>query len=192
MANQYMVVDILTSPNNPEQFFEMPEDERGELLNPIDSRIICAGIRFNEKNFVFTDENERILLKKFWDVWKDITDKDRFTKIVGFNILSFDMPFITTRSFANEVNIVPFTLKNVIDLRDKVSAYKYGPRRGRLKEFGEMMGLETVDYEGEEVVKLWQEKNHSILYEIVENHLYITGEMYKRALKTRVVDISKF
>ena len=192
MANQYMVVDIRTSPNNPEQFFEMPEDERGELLNPIDSRIICAGIRFNEKNFVFTDENERILLKKFWDVWKDITDKDRFTKIVGFNILSFDMPFITTRSFANEVNIVPFTLKNVIDLRDKVSAYKYGPRRGRLKEFGEMMGLETVDYEGEEVVKLWQEKNHSILYEIVENHLYITGEMYKRALKTRVVDISKF
>jgi hypothetical protein len=61
-------------------------------------RILCIGYAINdEPTEILYDENEKEMLKKFWEIAKDA---DLF---IGHNILDFDLRFIYQRSVINGV-----------------------------------------------------------------------------------------
>ncbi|HLD42469.1 MAG TPA: hypothetical protein VJB08_00590 [Candidatus Nanoarchaeia archaeon] len=62
-----------------------------------------------------------------------------------------------TRSFIHNVAISPFTMKFIIDLRDKVNAYRRGHSRGTLKDFGKVLGF-PADMDGSEVAGLCKKR----------------------------------
>lgn len=183
----YFVIDIETVPLTT----STSEEERLEKLNPIDSRIVAIGIRHQGKNYVFSGE-EKQLLQDAWSCWNSITKENRFTKIIGFNVASFDLPFMTARSFILGVPIVPFVLKNVIDIRDKINAYRYGPSRGKLKEFAQLLKLPVLDVDGGDVDTLWHEQKHDLLKQYLENDIEITDAMYQRLCDLKIADIQKW
>ena len=111
--------------------------------------------------------------------------------IVGFNLLSFDLPFLVTRSFIHQVKILPFNLKSVIDLRDRISAYRYGNTRGTLKEFAALMGLETMG-DGGQVAELCRQGDIDGLAKYLRNDLLITDEIFKRARDLNILGIEKW
>ena len=190
--DDYFIVDIETCPINLENHENLEEEEKIKLINPIDSRIIAIGIRYKGENKIFLGENEKDILEKFWSEWKSIKDSSGSAVVVGFNINSFDLPFITTRSLINNVKISPFTIKSVIDLREKISAYRRGKTRGKLKEYASLMGLPVGEIDGSDVAGLCAKKDYDSLKTYLISDLNITDELFKRARETRIIEISKW
>src|SRR3989344_6743964 len=110
----YFVLDIETVPVDKGAYLDAENDqERKKLLNPIDSRIIAIGLKKSgQKALLLQGENEREMLQKFWLELKGFR-KGGSDKLIGFNLKEFDLPFLVTRSFILEVEIVPFVLKDV-------------------------------------------------------------------------------
>ena len=140
--DNYLIIDVETCPIDMEKHDSLGEEDRRQLINPIDSRAVAIGIRRNGTDTIFCLEDEQKLLEDFWAEWRKAREGGAF--IVGFNLLSFDMPFLVTRSFIHNVAIAPFNLKSIIDLRDRISAFRTGHTRGTLKEFAALLGMETM------------------------------------------------
>lgn len=100
------------------------------------SRIICISIAVynNTENKLshvksFVDENERTLLIKFLKTIKELSDKG-YNYITGYNIKTFDIPFILKRSIHNGIpyskapklfqirDAKPWDIKFVLDMKD--------------------------------------------------------------------------
>lgn len=192
MTITHFVVDIETCPLDLAKYNSLDEEERIKLLNPIDSKIIAIGIRYSGKNEAFLSENEKEILEKFWEEWNKIKEISRNAQLCGFNILNFDIPFLITRCLINNVTISPFLLKDVIDLREKINAYRYGKTRGKLKDYALLLGLNTEDIDGSEIANLCMEKNWDKLKKYLATDLEITDELYKRIRDTRILEINKW
>lgn len=188
----YAIVDIETCPLNLEGYFELDEETQKTLLNPIDSRIVAVGIKYEGKDRIMLSGNEKELLHQFWNEWREIKKGDSSAKIIGFNIKNFDLPFLTARSFINDIVIEPFLIKNVIDLREKINAYRYGHTRGKLKEYAVLLGEKIMDINGGDVARLWNENKHDAIKEYLAKDLKITELLYRRAVKTRIIEIERW
>ena len=189
MNDNYFVVDIETFPVDFEAYEKLDEEGKLKLLNPIDSRIVALGIRHNGTNQTFMSENEKEILEKFWAAWRFVKAGK---KAVGFSITNFDLPFLVARSLLNNVIISPFVLKEVIDLRDKINAYRHGKTRGKLKEYAKLLGLPVLDVDGSDVAGLWKGKQYSRIKDYLENDLLITDELYKKCKELKILDIERW
>ena len=188
--NDYFVLDIETVPLDYEKYeSEENEEDRLKHLNPIDSRIVALGLRFEGKDQVFLGDDEKDILEKFWNAWRFIKAGRR---PVGFSILNFDIPFIISRSLINDVKIAPFMLKEIIDLRDKINAYKYGKSRGKLKEYAKLLGIETAGMDGSEVAGLWKSGQKEKIEEYLKSDLFVTDELYKKCKELRILEIERW
>lgn len=186
--DQYFIVHIETCPADIESYSKLDEEEQKKLLNPIDSKIVAIGIRHAGQNLVSMERSEKDMLRDFWQEWERISHgKD--VAVVGFNITSFDLPFIVARSFIHDVPISPFLLKNVIDLRDKINAYRYGPTRGRLSEYAIMLGQPMEDTD---TVKLCAVGDFTTVKNILVRDLQLIDALYEKARRTRIIDIRKW
>ncbi|HIH05413.1 TPA: hypothetical protein HA281_01585 [Candidatus Woesearchaeota archaeon] len=190
MGEQYFVLDIETVPLKLEGYFDLPEEEQKKLLNPIDSKAVAIGVRVGGQSIIIQGEDERKMLQDFWWEWRKV--QSPVLQVVGFNITHFDIPFLVTRSFVHNVPIVPFTLKSIIDLREKVNAYRHGPSRGTLKEFAGILGIEMDGTDGSDIARLHAEGNHQKIKEYLTTDLDITEQMYKRMRDTNILNISRW
>ncbi len=186
----YIVVDVETVPIDISEYEKRSEEERKKLLNPIDSKIIAIGIKAKEENPQIFYGQEREMLEGFW---KSINKhKQKNTKIIGFNIKDFDLPFLVTRSFINGVEIEPFILKEIIDMREKLSAYKWGNVRGKLKEFAKILSIPVLGIEGDKVNELYLNNEHEKIKEYLVKDLEITEMLYERMVKLKIDKIEKW
>src|SRR3989338_9210828 len=190
MADNTFILDIETVPVKLEGYFALPEEEQKKLLNPIDSKVVAIGIRTGNGTTILMGEDERKMLQDFWWEWRKV--QSPVLQVIGFNIANFDIPFLVTRSFIHNVPIVPFTLKSIIDLREKVNAYRHGPSRGTLKEFAGVMGIETDGTDGSDIARLWSEGNRDKIKEYLTTDLEITEQMYKRMRDTNILNINRW
>ncbi len=188
----YFILDIETCPVKLEGYFSLSEEERMKFLNPIDSRIVAIGLRHNGQNKIFFDENEAKMLQDFWFEVEKIHKTAGHAAIVGFNVLNFDLPFLASRSFIHGVPISPFILKSVVDIREKINAYRFGFNRGKLKEYAKLVGLEILDIDGSDVAGLYSEKKFDQIKEYLAKDLEITNQLYKRAIETKIINIEKW
>lgn len=186
----YIIIDVETSPIDIKEYDKRSEEEKKKLLNPIDSKIIAIGIKAkdNEAQILLGEEKE--ILNEFWKSVKK--HKQKNNKIIGFNIKDFDLPFLVTRSFINDIEIEPFVLKEVIDIREKLSAYKFGNVRGKLKEFAKMLSIPTLGIEGDKINELYINKDFKTIREYLTKDLEITELLYERIVKLKIDKIEKW
>jgi len=99
--------------------FVDPKEERSGL-NPFYTNSKVFGIAYNyyplpaapkapqikEPTFLFEWEigSEKELLKKFYFVLKEIYQKDSMLKIVGFNHLAYDLPYLFSRMIFHDID----------------------------------------------------------------------------------------
>lgn len=188
----YIIIDIETIPLDRKEYESRTEDgERKKLLNPIDSRIVAIGMKKEgEEAKTFMDGDEAQILQKFWaEIAKA---KGPSLRIVGFNVKEFDVPFLVTRSFINNVEIVPFLLKEIIDIREKLSAYKYGNVRGKLKEFAGFINIEKADMDGGDVAPQYWSGNMKKIETYLRKDLEITEALYQRIMRLKIDRIERW
>ncbi len=190
--DDYFILDIETCPFDLDRCKELDEEDRKKLLNPIDSKIIAIGIKYEEESIIIKDKEEKEILEGFWDKWKEIKKIRSDVRIVGFNIKNFDLPFLVSKSFIHNVVIVPFLVKDVIDLREKINVYKIGPSRGTLKEYGELITGLRMDIDGKDIIQLCIDENYEKIIEYLKNDLEITDKMYKRMKETKILYIDRW
>ena len=188
----YFIVDIETCPISLENYNQLNEEERIKMINPIDSRIVAIGVRHKNNNKVFIDSSEKKILELFWAEWRKIKQENQNNSAVGFNILNFDIPFIVSRSFINNVEIVPFMLKSILDLKNKINAYRYGKSRGKLIDYGRFLGLEISAVDGSQVAAMWKENKIQDLKDYLCNDLEITEKLFFRAKETKIIHIDRW
>ena len=191
MTMDYFILDIETCPQDLTKYDSLDEDGQKKLLNPIDSKIVAIGIRHAGISNILMKDDEKEMLQEFWREWKSIHEKNTNIKIVGFNIDVFDIPFLVVRSFIHNVEISPFTVKFVIDLRDKLNAYRPGHSRGTLKDFARAMGF-SVEMDGSEVAGLCRNRDFESLRKYLEKDLEITDAMVKRMEQTKILFINRY
>lgn len=188
----YLVLDIETCPVELDGYEQLDEAERKKRINPIDSRLIAIGLKDGNNDIVLFDLDEKKLLEHFWLELKTLQKTTPRKKIVGFNIKDFDLPFLVTRSFINDVEIVPFKLTEIVDLREKISAFRYGPTRGKLKEYGKFLEMILHEKDGSDVAELCIAKDWKQLTEYLKKDLEITNQMLTRLVKTRIIEIERW
>ncbi len=187
----HIILDIETAPLDFEKYGSLSDDDKLKLLNPIDSRIVAIGFYCDGLSNIFIDADERVLLQSFWEKFNDARTKSPGCIIVGFNIISFDIPFITARSFVNNVQITPFRIKHVIDLREKISAYRPGRVRGTLKDFAGFAGISS-DENGSMVSGWWKNGEYEKIKVYLQKDLVMTEAVYARAKNLRILEIEKW
>jgi len=76
-------------------------------LHPETGRVVCVGVLSATKNAVLIigerDPDEATILREWWDCYRKMRAQRR--KIVGVNILAFDLPFLITRSWILDVSV---------------------------------------------------------------------------------------
>lgn len=102
-TTEYLVVDIETCPlkiPDDNVWVYLTEKVTRRDLHPVFSKIIVIGTKKpNEQPKTFNGDDEREILKKFWDYIDELKPKI----IVTFNGYGFDIPFIYARSALNKI-----------------------------------------------------------------------------------------
>ncbi len=191
MPTDFLVIDIETAPVIPTPH-DMQDEERRKKINPIDSRVVAVGMMDASGSRAFMHEDEAKILRETWAAWKAFRLSNPGAPIVGFNHTSFDIPFLVTRSFILGVPIHPFSVRDLIDIRDKLRAYAYGEQRGKLKELATMIGLPILDVDGSDVEGLWRSGEHAKLEAYLIKDLEITRAMYSRLVDLNIDKIQRF
>lgn len=193
MEPSYFIVDIETAPLLPfDDYQRLDKENKQKLMNPHDSKIIAVGLRFHGSDHIFSGDDEKKILENFWHHLQDLLQNKQFSYLVGFNITDFDFPFLITRSCIHNVAIVPFSLKQVIDLRDKINAYRYGKNRGTLKEFALHLGVQPSSFSGDDVAQLFAQRDFSSLETYLRKDLEITDALLRRVKDTGIIHLSRF
>lgn len=156
-------------------------------LEPLKDRIICIAFKLNEKEEAIINADEKAILEKFWNSIKEIKTKDIGFRLIGFNCLSFDMPFLIIRSFKHDIK-VPDTKGKVIDLRYLLS-YGNKYQNGKLSDYAELIGLEQKynGYNGSDMKSLFEEGKLDEIKRYALSDIKITFGIYERALKIGLV-----
>jgi uncharacterized protein YprB with RNaseH-like and TPR domain len=190
----YLYLDIETCPVLLDGYFEKDEEERQKMINPIDSKVIAIGLKETGKDSViFIGENEKELLENFWNYFRDFKQKFPVFRLVGFNIKSFDISFLVTRSFINKVKIQYFSLKEIFDLRDYITCFRYGKSRGTLKEFGEAIGVSLIDdIDGSMVAELCSKKDYASITKYLLKDMELTEEVHKVTMELDIDKIRQY
>lgn len=192
MDKKYLILDIETVPIEVNtNYFSLPDSEKLKKLNPIDSKILAIGIKTDTMEEIILTESETKTLNRFWRVHEALSNEG-YHYLTGFNIKNFDIPMLTARSFINNVEIFPFIVKNLIDIREYLDAFKYGKTRGKLKEYGLYLGFESMEVDGSDIAKLYYNDKNDIIEKYLRNDLRITKAIFKRLCSTKIIDIKRW
>ena len=187
----YMIIETLTVPLDRKEYESREADEKKKLLNPIDSKIVGIGIKrqgMDPQVIMANDEAEILTI-----FWKEIAKhKTTGFMIAGFNVKEFDLPFLVTRSFIANVEIVPFVLKEIVDIREKLSAYKFGNVRGKLREFAQLLNIETTGFDVEQIPDEYWNGDMKKIEQQVRKDLEITETLYQRIIRLRINKIERW
>ena len=157
-------------------------------------RILSIGVKTKDEEHVFFNgEDERKTLKEFWDFVKERKRKVGAAVLVGYNSVSFDLPFIQFRSIINRVPVMPIIkYKEHIDLFYILVPYGYSysewddvakktvKKKGTLgvmcKTFN--IPMEYPDVTGSKVPELWARSQIDQILNHARDDIRITYQLF--------------
>lgn len=160
-------------------------------LDPTTGQVLAIGIRRGDKSGIFAEPTESETLAKFWK--KYLACRSEQTKLVGANIIQFDLPFLVRRSWILGVD-VPRTVCQFgkwgnfdplfVDIREW---WQLGQRNGCESSLDAMAralgcGCKTEGINGGDFARLWngtaEERNQAMCYLL--NDLKLTADVATR------------
>ena len=150
-------------------------------LDPMTGRVLAIGVVDQDGSVDVLSGSEPDLLYGFWDV---IRCSGGIHRLIGFSVLSFDLPFLIRRSWRHGIP-VPVGLrdgrywsKDIIDLRD---VWQLGDRQahGSLNAICKFLGLGEKLGDGKDFAGLWEtDREQAINY--LKQDLNLTRKLAQR------------
>ena len=159
--------------------------DRG-ALSALTGRVLAIGTRTEGSTKIIADDDEAALLIKFWE-WVEDSVRERRT-IVGFNSNRFDLPFLTRRSWANNVPVPSgvYAWRGYVNhecFLDLAQEWQCGDRMEwvKLDTLCKFLGLPAKNGSGKEFAGLWgSDRPKAIAY--LENDMAVTAKVMERLL----------
>ena len=160
-------------------FLPVVFDIETEGLDPFKNKVLAIAWKVGHENPIamcVKKENaagEKQLLDLFFSKLNSLSEVGSEEGIrpllVGYNILGFDIPFLTTRAIVNGMIEESATLRKFyrVDLMHLVTRYlRTNNKHMKLKEVAEALGIGVVDeVEGADVPELFEEENYKAIME---------------------------
>lgn len=155
-------------------------------LSALTGRVLAIGLYISD-TFVLVSEpaTEAQMLHEFWDA---VRGNGELHRLAGFNILSFDLPFLMRRSWKLGVEVPPavrscvrgrwYWSENIIDLRE---VWQCGDRQaeGSLDTIAKHLGIGAKTGKGSEFSALWHsDREKAIAY--LKNDVMLTAGIAKK------------
>lgn len=155
-------------------------------LNSMESRItcICAKDMETKEMHTFIGEDEASILTRYWALY------DKYTRVVGFNVDAFDLPFIVKRSIINNVRVADNFDRNIRDLRKAANSFFLCYEKlakGKLSDWAEVMGIEVATHNGALMPKLFEKRDWKKIEEHCIEDVEITTKLYERLKHLNII-----
>ena len=134
---------------------------RNAALDALSGQVLCIGYRLERDDpaILSSDaDGEAAMLRQWWEL---LNTWERQPRLIGFNVKSFDLPFLIKRSWKHRVT-VPYWIRNgrywndlIVDLRE---VWQLGDNRahGSLGAISRHLGLGEKTGNGADFANLWK------------------------------------
>jgi len=152
-------------------------------LDPIKDRVTAIGLKTDAEELIITYKDEKRILNEFWDYLA----KKKYFRLVGFNSISFDVPFLYLRSFKHNVEVFNVDGRS-IDLR-LVLNHGRAYAKGKLEEYSKLIGFKTKyhGFSGKHIPLLWKHGKIEELKEYLLQDVRMTHAVLERCLKVGLI-----
>jgi uncharacterized protein YprB with RNaseH-like and TPR domain len=147
------------------------------------SRVTMVGIQSEDDQItIIQDESEKVLLERFWQFVVE-----HLGTYVGFNNIPFDVMYLWKRSIVNNVKPNKKFKQMQLDLRNVLDSDKYA--KGSLQVVCMLINnSHKTDYlEGQDVIKLFYDRDFITLQKYLEQDLRLTKILYQRLKDCEVI-----
>jgi len=134
---------------------------RNAALDALSGQVLCIGYRLerDEPAILSSDaDGEAAMLRQWWEL---LNTWERQPRLIGFNVKSFDLPFLIKRSWKHRIT-PPYWIRNgrywndlIVDLRE---VWQLGDNRahGSLGAISRHLGLGEKTGNGADFANLWK------------------------------------
>jgi len=168
-----IIIDIETAPltNNAE-----------DALSPLNGRVVAIGLKYLKEELIIMEEDEALLIQKFWEKIRELHGKFSIIRYVGFNLKDFDFYFVINRSLHHNIEIVRPSNNSFIDLREHLTLFRTYGKSGKLNDYAKLIGVDGKykDFKGGDIPLLWKQKQFEEIREYLRQDLAITSALFER------------
>lgn len=147
-------------------------------LEPMENIISCISLINNKGELkTFCCDNEKEILTNFWNEFRELET------LYGFNITSFDIPFLIKRSLINKIKMKKIRNDLIKDLRLIVNGFFYSYEKrthGSLDDWAKLLGCEPKIENGEKMVEYYETKQFDKIKEHCEYDVILTQKLLDR------------
>jgi len=134
---------------------------KNAALDALSGQVLCIGYRLerDEPAILSSDaDGEAAMLRQWWEL---LNTWERQPRLIGFNVKSFDLPFLIKRSWKHRIT-PPYWIRNgrywndlIVDLRE---VWQLGDNRahGSLGAISRHLGLGEKSGSGADFANLWK------------------------------------
>lgn len=134
---------------------------KNAALDALSGQVLCIGYRLerDEPAILSSDaDGEAAMLRQWWEL---LNTWERQPRLIGFNVKSFDLPFLIKRSWKHRIT-VPYWIRHgrywndlIVDLRE---VWQLGDNRahGSLGAISRHLGLGEKTGNGADFANLWK------------------------------------
>jgi DNA polymerase elongation subunit (family B) len=134
---------------------------KNAALDAMSGQVLCIGYRLerDEPAILSSDaDGEAAMLRQWWEL---LNTWERQPRLIGFNVKSFDLPFLIKRSWKHRIT-VPYWIRHgrywndlIVDLRE---VWQLGDNRahGSLGAISRHLGLGEKSGSGADFANLWK------------------------------------
>jgi 3'-5' exonuclease len=181
---------------NEEEFRRLAlSGDHGQVLSvgvivEYDGKVIQSGCLGRDRQTMLFHLEERRTLLGFWKLLKSFNP--RRDLIVTFNGLSFDLPFLYKRSYANrvkpsvELSFARYRSQPIYDVLMEWNKWDYRARFVSLDELAKILGLEsskTEEIDGGQVYDRFCEGAHELIAAYCMADVHLTRRIYYRLVQ---------
>ena len=147
------------------------------LIEDLLERIVCICAYNINTNLTkcFSGEDEAKILSDFFVYISSCESPN----LIGYNIDSFDLPFVVRRAVVHKQKIPWF---NTVDLRKVANGFKFSynrNERGKLRDWALVLGMNVGTPAGSEMFKLYHEKRFKEIEAHCIEDIEITKKLYE-------------
>ncbi|HII29903.1 hypothetical protein COT48_03805 [Candidatus Woesearchaeota archaeon CG08_land_8_20_14_0_20_47_9] len=182
----YLILDIETAPLESLNSEGKPED----ALSPITGRVIAIGMRWRDEERIIMDPNEKKMLSEFWSELRAFSNSYPNFRLVGFNVIDFDMYFLINRSLHHNVKILRLGRNSFLDLREHVTLFRPYRKGGSLIDYARLIGVEGKyeAIEGRQIPGLWKEGRIEDIRAYLSSDLRITQVLLEQCIGIGLIE----
>ncbi|MHA2011207.1 MAG: ribonuclease H-like domain-containing protein [Candidatus Helarchaeota archaeon] len=152
-------------------------------LDCFKDRVIAIGCRKENETFIFMKLDEEQMLSEFW-TW---LNKQENWKLIGYNIISFDLHFLIHRSLKYGIKMINkrILLDKTVDIMTELNFFN---KFRKLQDYAKLLGINGKynNYDGSKIPVLFEYYEYDEIRRYLEQDLEMTYYLWQKIKGSKI------